>query len=82
MVWVNLVYLPNFFQNQGTIMGILLRKAIYVEFNGGELDGASQLLGNRSLRMGSEKNSDDVQTRPRPKPDVEYLATEDPVRTG
>ena len=32
--------------------------------------------------MGSEKNSDDEQTRSRPKPDVVYPATEDPVRTG
>ena len=34
------------------------------------------LLGDRSLRMGREKNSADEQTRPWPKPDEEYPATE------
>ena len=34
------------------------------------------MLGDRSLRMGREKNSAHEQTRPRPKPDEEYPATE------
>ena len=31
----------------------------------------NNLLGDRSLRMGREKNNVDEQTRPRPKPDEE-----------
>ena len=69
---ISLQYLADYWKSLWALP--CMRRAI--SFKWSLLHYALLVLGDRSLRMEREKDSADEQTRPRPKPDEEYLATE------